>query len=106
MPGSASSGAISRLVRVERGQQGGSGRGADGTRTFHQVFLERPADDDAGFGQQRRDQPAGADRRLEHQGHRAAGPGERLGHGLQPDGRTVDQVQVDVTVDKRPGGQR
>ena len=71
-----------------------------------QVLLERPPHGDAGFGQQRRDQPAGADRRLEHQRHRAARPGQRLRHGLQPDGRTIDQVQVDVAVDKRPRGQR
>ena len=60
MPGSASSGAISRLVRT----------GALSTRVTAQP-----------------------------------GPGQRLGHRLQPDGRAVDQVQVDVTVDERPRGQ-
>ena len=50
---------------------------------------------------QRGDQPVGADRRLEHQRDRAPGRDQSLGDGLQPDGRAVDQVQVDVTVDQR-----
>jgi hypothetical protein len=94
---------------VEPGQQldGGSGpQRAGAFEPAEQVLLERPPYGDAWLGQQRRDQPAGADGCLQHQGHRAAGPGQRLSHRLQPDGRTIDQVQVDVTVDKRPRGQR
>jgi hypothetical protein len=108
---------VVRLLRVEPGQQLDGGRGPHRTRPFdpfdpfepfealEQMLLERPPHRNAGFGQQRCDQPAGADRRLEHQRHRATGPGQRLSHGLQPDGRTVDQVQVDVAVDECPRGQ-
>jgi hypothetical protein len=98
-----------RLFGVEPGQQldrGGRPQGTRDVKTVEQVLLERPPHGDAGLGQQRRDQPAGADGRLQHQRHRAAGPGQRLRHRLQPDGRPVDQVQVDVAVDKRPRGQR
>ena len=95
---------VVRGLGVQPGEQLRGRRGGDRTWAFEQVFLERPADRHARFGQQRRDQAAGADRCLEHQRYRAACPGQRLRDGLQPDGRAIDQVQVYVTVDKRARG--
>jgi teichoic acid transport system permease protein len=100
---------VVRLVGVEPGQQLDRGGRPQGTRAVgpvKQVLLERSPHGDAGLGQQRRDQPAGADGCLQHQRHRAAGPRQRLRHRLEPDGRPVDQVQVDVAVDERPRSQR
>jgi hypothetical protein len=95
---------IVRLLAVQPGQEIGGSRHLDiPGGAAEQLLPVRTADRDARLGQQRRDQPAGADRRLEQQGDRTAGPGQGLGNGLQPDGGTVQQVQVYVAVDQGTG---
>ena len=90
---------------VDGGEHGdGLGDGEAGVGEFRQeLFGVRAANGDRLDVAQRRDEPVGADLGLQHQRDRAPGGGEGLGHRLQPDGRAVEQVHVDVGVDQGAG---
>jgi hypothetical protein len=93
------------LRRVHRGQhRNGLRHGEAGLgETVQQGLGVWAADRHAVEVAQRGDQPVGAHRRLEHQGHRAARGDQRLRDALYPDGGAIEQVQVDVTVHQRAG---
>ncbi len=67
----------------------------------HQPFGVRAADRHRVEVAQRGDQPVRADRRFQHDRHRAPGGDQRLRHRLQPDRRAVEEVHVHVAVDER-----
>ena len=78
-PAAAQDHDVMPVLRVDRGQHLGCLLGAEPPRRdgLEQLFLGGPPDGDTRLALQRGQQPGGLHRRLQHQRHRASGPGQR-----------------------------